>query len=112
MERKCARCGKKYNRVGNTKFCKECAFLNRHKKCIVCGAIFIAPEGYIGKVRNKCFVCEPVKEENAGKKMNAIDQEIANAKQAGMTYGHYQEWKYQQQYRTDKMIRNLNREIN
>lgn len=109
--KKCVKCGKEYSRQGNTKMCPECQFLSRHKKCIECGDIFVAPEGYIGIARRKCFKCDPVKD-GGNKKVSAMDQEIINAKKAGMTYGHYQEWKYKQQFRTNKMIKNLNKEIN
>lgn len=110
MKRVCAKCGKPYERTGNTKYCKECAFLNRHKKCNMCGKIFVVPEGYIGQARSACFECDPIIKN--GKAVNMMEQEIKNAKEAGMTYGHYQQWKYLQQCRTDKMIKKLNREIN
>lgn len=95
--KKCIDCGKPYKRVGNTKRCVECAFLKRHKVCRICGKIFVAPEGYIGVVRKNCFDCEPL--EGEGKKPNKIDEELMNARKAGMTYGHYQQWKYQQECR-------------
>lgn len=109
MERKCARCGKKYKRVGNTRFCEECAFLNKHRKCNLCGKVFVASDVYEGKERKACYECEPIIVN--GKPLSAIDQEVANARKAGMTYGHYQQWKYMQQCQTNRMIKKLNREL-
>ena len=109
MERKCIRCGKKFRKAGNTKYCTECSFLNRHKSCITCGRLFIVPEGYIGKTMKECPDCRP---KDAGMKTNELlVNDAINAKKAGMTYGKYQQWKYMQQCKEDRMIKRLNKEI-
>lgn len=110
MERKCVNCGKKYNRVKNERLCAECYFLNLHRRCIECGKVFVDPDNPKSSCRKKCYECEPAFD-NTGKKKNSMDIEIKNAKKAGMTYGKYQQWKYVQQCKTNRMIRKLNKDL-